>query len=83
MKRLAWKPEKNEWLKAEREISFEQIEAAIDAGGFRGAYKYKGTKKIHANQLVWIVEVDGEEWRVPVTITETVIIARTAYQVEE
>lgn len=83
MKRLNWKPEKNEWLKTERQISFEEIEAALAAGGFRGAYRYTGTKKIHSNQLVMIVEVDGEEWRVPVTVTETVILMRTAYQPEE
>ncbi len=83
MKRLTWKPEKNEWLKENRDISFEEIEAAIDAGGFRGAFKYRGTKRIHSNQLIWTVEVNGEEWRVPVTIGRDLILARTAYPTED
>ncbi|MGK5084852.1 toxin [Bdellovibrionota bacterium FG-1] len=79
MKRLTWKPEKNEWLKEERGISFEEIEDAIRDGGLRDWYSYKGTKGIHAGQIVLVVEVDGDEWRVPVTVSKTVILMRTAY----
>ncbi len=34
MRRFAWKPEKDEWLKRERGISFEQIVIAVMLEGY-------------------------------------------------
>jgi hypothetical protein len=60
-----WKPEKNEWLIENRGICFEEIEEAIRDGGFRGIEAYVGTKRIHRDQVIIILEIDGEMWRVP------------------
>jgi hypothetical protein len=78
-KRFLWKPEKDEWLKTNRDISFYEIETAILEGGLVDWYWYKGTKSIHRGQLVLVVNVNGDEWKVPCTVTRTVILMRTAY----
>ena len=75
MRRFAWKPEKNEWLKRERGLSFDQIEEAIVLGGFRGI----AVNRAHPEQIVIAVMVDGYVVGVPATILPTVIMLWTAY----
>jgi hypothetical protein len=76
---FTWKPEKNEWLKENRGISFEEIEDSLHAGGLRDWYSYTGTKILHEGQIILVIEIDAEAWNVPVTVTNTVILMRTAY----
>jgi hypothetical protein len=78
-RRFSWKPEKDEWLRENRGISFEAIKTALSEGGLRDWYSYQGTKDLHRGQIVLVIEVDGDEWRVPVTVTDIVILMRTAY----
>jgi len=75
MRRLAWKPEKNAWLKLERGLSFEQIEEAIATGGFKGI----AVNRAHPEQIVIAVMVEGYVVGVPATIQPTVIMLWTAY----
>jgi len=75
MGRLTWKPEKNEWLKRERGISFEQIEEAIASGGVKGI----AVNRAHSEQIIIAVIVDGYVVAVPATVQPTVILLRTAY----
>jgi hypothetical protein len=74
-----WKPEKNETLKQERNISFEAVVQALVDGGFRDVFEYRGTKKIHEGQLVMLVEIEEDLWKVPFTIPGNYIFLRTIY----
>ncbi|MBI4403867.1 MAG: toxin [Deltaproteobacteria bacterium] len=75
MRRFVWKLEKNEWLKKERGLSFEQIEEAISAGGFKGTL----INRAHPEQIIIVVLVDGYIVAVPATVEPTVIVFWTAY----
>jgi hypothetical protein len=55
MKYLNWSPEKNELLKAEREISFEEIALLIEAGNILGIEENPG----YPNQKIYILEIDN------------------------
>lgn len=75
MRHLAWKPEKNDWLKKERGLSFEQIEDAIAAGKIKGMLK----NQLHVDQIVIAVLIDDYIVAVPATVKRSVILLRTAY----
>ncbi len=75
MRRFTWKPEKNEWLKRERGLSFEDIEDAITSGGLKGV----SANRSHPEQIVLAVMVGDYVVGVPATIQPTVILLRTAY----
>lgn len=77
--KYVWKPEKNRLLKDERNISFERVVEALANGGFRGLLSYVGTKQIHQGQLILIVEIESELWKVPHTIEGELIFLRTIY----
>ncbi len=73
--KVAWKPEKNEWLKKERDLSFEKIEEAITSGRFIAVLENKN----HKNQVILVVEIDGYVIAVPALIKTRVIFFMTAY----
>lgn len=75
VRRLVWKPEKNEWLKRERGFSFEQVEEAIATGGFRGVV----VNRAHPEQIIIAVLMDDYVIGVPATIQLTAIMLWTAY----
>jgi hypothetical protein len=78
--RYLWKPEKNEWLKEERDICFEELVDAIANGLVVGLKKYEGTKLIHRGQVVIVLNLNGEIWHVPATVNELSVLLRTAYK---
>lgn len=80
--RFGWKPEKNEKLKAERGISFEDVEQALAAGGLRAMLPYVGDRQIHRDHIILVVDIDGEFWAVPVAVTEALVFFRTAYPID-
>ena len=73
--RVMWKPEKNEWLKEERGISFEQVEQAIAAGHLITVLENKN----HKNQMLLLADIDGDLIAVPTLIKSKVIFFMTAY----
>ena len=75
VRRLVWKPEKNEWLKKERGLSFEQIEEAIFHGGLKGIV----INRLHSDQIIIAVLVEKYLIAVPATVRGTVVLFRTAY----
>ena len=75
MLRFAWKPEKNEWLKKERGISFEQIENSIATNGMKATL----VNRVHPDQIVMVVDLDGYVVAVPATVSSKVVLLRTAY----
>ncbi|MCE5280742.1 MAG: BrnT family toxin [Deltaproteobacteria bacterium] len=64
MKPFRWNHEKNQWLKAERGISFEEIVLSIEAGGLLDILKHPNRGR-YPNQLVLVVVCDGYVYLVP------------------
>ena len=64
MKPFRWNHEKNETLKKERSISFEEIVLAIESGGLLDELKHPNKDK-YPNQLVFVVGLDGYAYLVP------------------
>jgi|GEM_PF-2722567 len=79
MRLLGWKAEKNEKLKAERGLSFEQIEEAIANGALVSVLK----NEKHPNQVVLVIEIEGYMIAVPTLVKPDVFFFMTAYRSRE
>ncbi len=64
MKPFRWSHEKNEYLKAERNISFEEIVLAIEADRLLDIVMHSNLDK-YPSQRVFIVEVEHYAYLVP------------------
>jgi len=64
MKPFRWNPDKNETLKIERSISFEEIALAIEADGLLDELRHPNSEK-YPNQSVFVVALDGYVYLVP------------------
>jgi hypothetical protein len=64
MKPFRWSHEKNETLKRERCISFEEIVLAIESGGLLDELKNPNELK-YPNQLIFVIALDGYAYLVP------------------
>ncbi|MBI4005569.1 MAG: BrnT family toxin [Gammaproteobacteria bacterium] len=64
MKPFRWNHEKNEKLKAERNISFEEIVLAIEAGGLLDILRHSNPRN-YPNQRVFVVAVEQYAYLVP------------------
>jgi hypothetical protein len=64
MKPFRWPPYKNELLKSERGISFEEITVAVEAGCLLEVVPHPNARK-YPRQKVMVVEVTGYAYLVP------------------
>ena len=64
MKRFRWSHSKNERLKFERQISFEEIVLAIEDGGLLDVLTHMNATK-YPNQRILVVAVSGYAYLVP------------------
>ena len=64
MKPFRWNHAKNDRLKLERQISFEEITLAIDGGGLLDVLKHSNSAK-YPHQRVLVVAFDGYVYLVP------------------
>ena len=64
MKPFRWNHEKNEQLKAERNISFEEIVLAIEADGLLDLVAHSNTSK-YPQQRMFVVAVEQYAYLVP------------------
>lgn len=64
MKPFRWSHEKNETLKIERSISFEEMILAIEADGLLDELRHPNPEK-YPNQSVFVVTLDGYVYLVP------------------
>ncbi len=62
--RFSWSPIKNDWLKKERDISFEEILLNIDNGGLVDVVEHPNQSK-YPGQRIFIVNVVGYIYMVP------------------
>jgi len=75
MKYLNWNPEKNEILKRERGISFEEIAYLIESGQVIGIEENPGYPK----QKMYILEIDNYAIVVPCVENDDGIFLKTAF----
>jgi uncharacterized DUF497 family protein len=64
MKPFRWAPDKNELLKVERGISFEEITVAVEAGGLLELVPHPNPRK-YPRQKIMVVAVFGYAYLVP------------------
>jgi uncharacterized DUF497 family protein len=76
MKYYNWNSEKNEILKQERNISFEDVIFHIDNGDEVDVYDHPNQKR-YPNQKISVVLVDGYAYLVPFVESETEIFLKT------
>ena len=73
-----WNPEKNEWLKRERNVSFEEL-ALLLAGGVVWKTAEHPNKEKYPNQRVFLVPVGGYIYFVPFVIEGDTVFLKTAF----
>lgn len=73
---FAWNPEKNEQLKAERGISFEEIVFHIEAGDVLLIEEHPNQSR-YPGQRVFSIRIEEYVYLVPHVITETEIFLKT------
>jgi len=64
MKPFRWNHDKNEVLKKDRNISFEEVVLAIEANGLLDELQHPNPEK-YPNQAVLVVALDGYAYLVP------------------
>lgn len=75
MKYLNWSSEKNEILKRERGISFEEIALLIESGSIIGIEENMG----RPNQKIYVLEIDNYAFIVPFVENDKEIFLKTAF----
>ena len=76
MKYFAWDNEKNEKLKRERNISFEDVVFHIMHGGLLETIEHPNQKK-YQGQKIFIVNIEGYAYLVPFVESEKEIFLKT------
>jgi len=71
-----WNPEKNEWLKKERTISFEQIIFHLSQGDVWKTADHPDQKK-YLGQKIYFVIVDGYIYLIPYVVEKDYIFLKT------
>lgn len=61
---FSWDERKNDFLRAERGISFERIVVAIESGDTLAVLEHP-RPEVHRGQRLYVVKVDGYAWVVP------------------
>ena len=64
MKHFDWSEEKNEQLRRERDIGFEEVLIAIDEGRILDIVEHSDKKK-YPNQKIFIIDIDNYAYLVP------------------
>lgn len=76
MKQYDWNQEKNEWLRLERGITFEDILYHLQHGGLLDAIEHPNQDR-YPNQRIFIVNVEGYACIVPFVETDNSIFLKT------
>ncbi|MFH1051695.1 MAG: DUF4258 domain-containing protein [bacterium] len=78
MKYFHWNIEKNEKLKSERNISFEDVIIAIDEGGLLDIIEHPNREK-YPGQFLLFVNIRNYVYTVPFVYNENKIFLKTVY----
>jgi uncharacterized DUF497 family protein len=76
VKYFSWNPDKSEWLKSERNISFEEILFYIEQGGLLDIVEHPNPEK-YKGQRIFIVNVDNYAYLVPFVETDDEVFLKT------
>ena len=76
MKHYAWNPEKNELLKQERGVSFEEVVFHIEAGDEVDIFEHPNQER-YPGQKISIVLIEGYAYLVPFVESEEEIFLKT------
>ncbi|WP_255106058.1 MULTISPECIES: CopG family antitoxin [unclassified Synechococcus] len=76
MKPFAWSPEKNAQLLAERQVCFEAVVVAIEAGDLLDVQEHPNQQR-YPGQRILVVRLNGYIHLVPMTETEEHLLTRT------
>lgn len=76
MKPIAWSPEKNETLKAERGISFEDVVFHIQAGDIIETYDHPNQSR-YPGQQIHEIEVEDYVYLVPFVESDEEVFLKT------
>lgn len=74
-----WNPEKNEWLRRERNISFEEIALLLAKGILWKTVEHPNKKK-YPEQKAFLVPIDNYVYFVPYVIDQDTIFLKTAFR---
>lgn len=78
MKRLDWNEAKNTWLKIERGVSFEDIQAAIEEGSLLDNIAHPNQKRSPKQRLL-VVLVENYVFLVPFVEDDEKLFLKTIY----
>jgi len=78
MKYVDWDSKKNEQLKREREISFEEAVIAIEEGNLLDVIKHP-TKKKYPNQKLFVVNIHNYAYLIPFVEDEEKYFLKTMF----
>lgn len=78
MKPFEWNEEKNQKLKEERNISFEEAVDAIEANRVFGVIDHPNKEK-YKNQKMFIIEINNYAYLVPYVETEEKFFLKTIF----
>lgn len=76
MRYFDWNPDKNEWLKEQRGITFEEIVFHILHGGLLDVLEHPNRKQ-YPGQRIFVVNVEGYVCLVPFMETEEKVFLKT------
>ena len=75
---FSWDTRKNDFLQAERGISFERIVVAIESGDVLAVLRHP-RPAVHPGQRLYVVRSDGYAWAVPFRDEAETWVLITAY----
>ena len=78
MKPFDWNEEKNNWLKRERDVSFEQVVLGIENGKLLDVIRHPNQTK-YKGQRVYVIEIEGYAYMVPYVEDDDVIFLKTIF----
>jgi len=78
IKRIRWSEEKNTFLKKYRDISFEEVQIAIEGNGLLATIPHPNKKK-YPHQKMFIVVINEYTFSVPFVEDDEKIFLKTAY----
>ena len=73
-----WNPEKNEWLKRNRKVYFEEIALLLAEGQLWKVADHPNQKK-YQNQKVFLIPIDDYIYFVPYVLEKEVIFLKKAF----
>jgi uncharacterized DUF497 family protein len=76
VKHYAWDPAKNEWLKRERGVSFEDVVFHIEAGDEVDLFEHPNQQR-YPGQQISVVLIEGYAYLVPFVESATEIFLKT------